>query len=118
MKQSSLAMPLFLIIAGVLWFLKSMDLLPRKGNIIAFALAAAGVLVFILDGVNKQSVVSAPLLMYIGLSIYLTGKYGYGVKPFIALGMVLSGCLMLLARSNAVPSKSQPSGGSGNPPQP
>ena len=45
MKQSSLALPLFLIIAGALWLLKSMDLFPSTANIVAFALFASGVLV-------------------------------------------------------------------------
>ena len=116
MKQSSLALPLFLIIAGALWLLKSMDLFPSTANIVAFALFASGVLVFALDGFNKQTVVSAPLLMYIGGVLYLVNEYEYATAPVIALGMVFSGCLMLLARSNAVPHKR--SAGSGQNHQP
>ena len=114
MKQSSLALPLFLIIAGVLWLLKSMDLFPSTVNIIAFALFASGVLVFVLDGFNKQTIVSAPLLMYIGGVLYLVNEYEYATTPFIALGMVISGCLMLLARSNAIPQKSAGHSGHNN----
>ena len=103
MKQSSLALPLFLIIAGALWLLKSMDLFPSTANIVAFALFASGVLVFVLDG-------------FIGGVLYLVNEYEYATAPFIALGMVFSGCLMLLARSNAVPHKR--SAGSGQNHQP
>ena len=106
MKQPSLMMPLFLIIVGVLWFLKSIDLFPSTANIIAFALAASGVLVLLFDGINKQSVVSAPLLVYIGSVLYAVNAYGYATAPFIALGMIGAGCLMLLARSSIIPAKS------------
>ena len=116
MKQSSLMLPLFLIIAGALWLLKSMDLFPSTVNIIAFALFASGVLVFVLDGFNKQTVVSAPLLMYIGGVLYLVNEYEYATAPFIALGMVISGCLMLLARSDVIPHKRSASLGQNNQP--
>ncbi|ULJ60879.1 hypothetical protein [Wielerella bovis] len=103
--KPSLGMPLFLIIIGALWFLKSVDLFPSTANIIAFAIAAAGLLVLVLDGINKQSIVSAPLLMYIGAAIYAGKEEGFATSPLIALDMVFSGCLMLLARSDAVPNK-------------
>ena len=54
--------------------------------------------------------------MYIGGVLYLVNEYEYATAPFIALGMVFSGCLMLLARSNAVPHKR--SAGSGQNHQP
>ena len=103
--KPSLGFPLFLIIVGALWLLKSVDLFPSTANIIAFALATTGVLVFVFDGVNKQSIVSAPLLMYIGGALYAVNEEGWATSPLIALGMIVSGCLMLLARSDAVPAK-------------
>lgn len=105
MKVPSLSVPLFLIIFGSLWLLKTLAWLPDSSTIIAAILVAAGVLVFVLDGINKQSVISAPLLMYIGGVIYAVDAYGYAAKPLIAFGMILLGCLMLIARSDAVPPK-------------
>lgn len=105
MKQSSLFFPLFLIIVGALWFLRTMDWLPATSTIIACILVATGLLVLLLDGINKQSIVSAPLLMYIGGAIYLCEQEGYGLSPIIAMGMIFSGCLLLLARSDLVPAK-------------
>lgn len=105
MKPSSLALPLFLIIAGTLWLLKSMELFPSTASIIAFALMATAVLLLCFDGLNKQSLVQAPCLAYLGASIYAVYHYGYGTSPLLAGGMILCGCLMLLARSDIIPHK-------------
>ncbi|MDO5073404.1 MAG: hypothetical protein Q4D63_03280 [Neisseria animaloris] len=105
MPQSSLALPLFLIIAGAVWFLKTTGILPATATLIAGALAIAGVVVLIIDGINKQSIVSGPLLIYIGAAVYLKSQYLLGYSPLIALGMMILGCLLLLSRSNIVPYK-------------
>ncbi|MDK4680730.1 hypothetical protein [Kingella negevensis] len=104
MKQP-LMMPLFLIIVGTLWFLNSVNLFPSTADIVAFTLMAVGALVLIFDGINKQSIVSAPLLAYIGGAIYIVNNYDYPTSPVFALGMIFTGCLMLLARSDLVPAK-------------
>lgn len=109
MKPAPLTLPLFLIIAGALWLLNSMDLFPSATVIVACALAATGILVFVFEGFNKQSVVTAPLLMYIGFAVYASSEYGYAASTLTALGMILLGSLMLLARSDAVPSKGEKS---------
>ncbi|XXQ69117.1 hypothetical protein ACKLNO_04445 [Neisseriaceae bacterium B1] len=105
MRQSSLFVPLFLIVVGALWFLRSMEWFPETSVIIAFALMAGGLLVLILDGINKQSIVSGPFMMYIGAAIYASYEYGYETNVIFALGMMVLGVLLLLSRSNAVPLK-------------
>lgn len=105
MKQPSLFFPLFLIVVGAIWLLRSMGWFPATSVIIAAVLVITGILTLLLDGINKQSVVSAPLLMYIGSVLYAVSEEGYMLKPLIAFGMIFAGCLMLLARSQAVPPK-------------
>lgn len=105
MKTSSLLMPLFLIVVGVLWLLKSMDWFPATATIVACALVVTGLLLLIFEGINKQSIVSAPLLMYIGGAIYARSEYVFETAPLIAIGMIFAGCLMLLSRSSLVPYK-------------
>ena len=106
LSESSLALPLFLIIAGALWFLKTTDILPATSILIATALGIAGVVVLLMDGINKQSIVAGPMLMYIGAGIYLRGQqYFVGLPTLIALGMMILGCLLLLSRSSIVPFK-------------
>ena len=105
MPQPSLFLPLFLIIAGALWFLKTTDILPATATLVSIALAVAGIVVLVMDGINKQSVVAGPLLVYIGAAVYLKSQYLLGYSPLVALGMMVLGCLLLLSRSSLVPYK-------------
>ncbi|MDO5638659.1 MAG: hypothetical protein Q4G28_02205 [Neisseria sp.] len=105
MPQSSLVLPLFLIIAGAVWFLKTTGILPATATMIAIALAIAGIVVLITDGINKQSVVAGPILVYIGAAVYLKSQYLLGYSPLVALGMMVLGCLLLLSRSSIIPYK-------------
>ena len=105
MPQPSLFLPLFLIIAGAVWFLKTTGILPATATLVSIALAVAGIVVLVMDGINKQSVVAGPLLVYIGAAVYLKSQYLLGYSPLVALGMTVLGCLLLLSRSSLVPYK-------------
>ncbi|WP_373741550.1 hypothetical protein [Neisseria sp.] len=105
MRQASLALPLFLIIFGAVWLLKTADILPETSTLVAAGIAATGVIVLVTDGINKQSVVSGPFLVYIGAAVYLYHRYYFAFSPLIAMGMVVLGLLLLLSRSNVVPVK-------------
>ncbi|MDO5685984.1 MAG: hypothetical protein Q4G42_01115 [Neisseria sp.] len=105
MKNPSLFLPLTLIIIGAIWFLRSTDILPPTAILLAAALAIGGVAVLVLDGINKQSVVSGPFLIYCGVAVYLYSQMMMGASPLIALGMMVLGLLMLLSRSSLIPSK-------------
>ena len=106
MRQSSLFFPLLLITVGAVWFLSSTDILPTTATLIAIGLAAFGLLVLLADGINKQSVVAGPLLMYCGAALYLQSEYLLDTSPLAAFGMILLGCLLLLSRSSLIPYKS------------
>ena len=105
MRSRSLFLPLLLIILGSLWFLKSTDLLPDTAAIVSIGLAVLGFMVMVMDGLNKQSIVSGPLLMYVGAAIYLYHEYIFGMSHIFSVGMVWLGFLLLLSRSSLVPDK-------------
>ena len=105
MPQPSLFLPLFLITAGAVWFRKTTGILPATATLVSIALAVAGIVVLVMDGINKQSVVAGPLLVYIGAAVYLKSQYLLGYSPLMALGMMVLGCLLLLSRSSLVPYK-------------
>lgn len=107
MPQASLALPLFLILFGAVWFLKTTGILPATATLVAIAVAIAGFAVLIMDGINKQSVISGPILIYIGTAIYLRSEYWFPFSPLIALGMIVLGILLLISRSSLVPYKQQ-----------
>jgi putative transmembrane protein len=105
MSRPSLFLPLFLIIFGAIWFLRATDILPATSTMIAGVLIILGFAVLIMDGINKQSIVSGPMLVYIGTAIYLHMSYWIYLSPLLAIGMVVLGCLLLLSRSDMIPEK-------------
>ncbi|MDO4696063.1 MAG: hypothetical protein Q4A49_00785 [Neisseria sp.] len=104
--RQSVTFPLILIVGGAIWFLKAADILPATSTLISAALVIVGFVILVADGINKHSVVAAPLLMYLGGAIYLRNEYFFAFSPLFALGMMLAGCLMLLARSSMIPQRS------------
>ena len=98
--------PVLLITAGLLWFLHSTALLPNAHSLVAIGLAVAGAAMLLLDGLNKSTLVSCPMLMYAGAAIYLRDNMGLHLSHLLSLGMVLAGLLMLLSRSDRIPERS------------
>lgn len=105
MRQSSLILPLALIVFGAIWFLKATDILPATATLIAAGLAVLGAVVMVADGLNKQSVVAGPMLMYAGAAVYAKHHYWLGLSPILAVGTMLLGALLLLSRSNLIADK-------------
>lgn len=105
--KTSVSLPIVLITLGSLWFLKSTYLLPETSTLLALLLAAAGVILFVIDGFNKSSLVTGPMLMYGGAAVYLYDSAGLRLSHVLSLGMVLMGILLLLARSDRIPERSQ-----------
>lgn len=108
MKTPTLALPLVLIILGTIWFLKTTDILPATSSLIAILLVVAGIMILIVDGFNKQTVVWGPFLMYCGLAVYLIKSQYMAYSPILAVGLVVLGVFMLIARSAYIPYKKSP----------
>lgn len=105
MHSRSLFLPLFLIVIGSLWFLKSTALMPDTSSIIAVAFGVLGLLVMLMDGINKQSIVAGPLMVYIGAAVYLYYEEFFKLSHIFSVGMVWLGLLLLFSRSSIVPDK-------------
>jgi hypothetical protein len=99
MKQRSAAFPIVLIAIGGGWLVNELQLMPQMGTLIILGLIAAGVAVLAFEGINKSSVITAPMLIATGFAVYLKDYHGLGLKLAIPALMVLAGLLMLLARS-------------------
>ena len=105
--KSSAFLPLVLIVLGVLWFLKSSALLPDTTTLLALMLAASGVVLLVVDGLTKSTLVTAPMLMYAGVAVYLFDEDKLRLSHMLSLGMILLGLLMLIARSERIPERRQ-----------
>ena len=99
--------PVLLITAGLLWFLHSTALLPNAHSLVAIGLAVAGAAMLLLDGLNKSTLVSCPMLMYASLVVYGREHFALPFSVWASCGMVLLGLLLLAARSSAVPERSR-----------
>ncbi|WP_174875254.1 hypothetical protein [Vogesella oryzae] len=100
--------PILLITLGALWLLKSSAMLPETSTLLALLLAAAGLVLLLLDGVTKSTIVSSPLLIYSGAALYLYDHYLVRFSHTIAIGMMLLGILLLVARSDRIPDRRLP----------
>ena len=105
MRSRSLFIPLFLIVMGSLWFIKSIDLMPETSSIIAIGLAGLGMVVLVTDGINKQSIMAGVFLMFLGPALYLYNEEWFRISHMLLVGMVVLGSLLLLSRSGMVPDK-------------
>lgn len=104
--MKSVAWPIVLITLGSLWFLKSTALLPDTPILLALLLSLAGVGIFLIDGLNKTSLVSGSMLIYAGAAVYFLEIRGLRFSHVVSLGMVLFGVLLLLAQSARIPERS------------
>ncbi|GGX76804.1 hypothetical protein [Vogesella alkaliphila] len=104
MKPSA-TLAFVLIILGALWLLKSTALLPDTTTLLAILLAGAGAGLLLIDGITKSSIVTNPMLIYTGAAIYLFDTSRLRLSHSLALGMILLGLLMLIARSDRIPER-------------
>lgn len=105
MKKPSLFFPLFLIVVGGLWFLRSMNLIPNTSTIFSIAFVVIGVASLIFEGVTKSSIVSAPVFIYCGAAIYLTEANYLTFSASVGLGVFIMGVCLLIARSDVLPER-------------
>jgi hypothetical protein len=101
-KKRSAVLPIVLIAIGGGWLVNELQIMPQISTLLILGLMGAGIAVFALEGINKSSVVTAPLLIATGFALYLKDYYGLGLKLAIPALMVLAGLLMLLARSSHI----------------
>ena len=103
MKDASL--PITLIIVGLVWLAWHFHFFPDIDWLIAIGFVVGGVAVLAVDGINKNSVVTGPLLIVIGGAWLLHDQYRMSWSVLIPLLLILVGVLMLVARSPTIPER-------------
>lgn len=106
MKDASL--PITLIVVGLVWLGWHFHFFPDVDWVISLGFIAGGVGVLVIDGVNKNSVVTGPLLIAIGTAWALHDQYRVSWSVLIPSVLILLGVLMLVARSPQIPEKRGP----------
>lgn len=103
MRERDAALPVVLIVLGLVWLLNSLDWLPDVHWLWIIGLAGAGAAILLLDGITKSSVIAGPLLILAGLMSFLRQYHALGWRFIIPVMLIAAGILMLVARSPAIP---------------
>ncbi len=101
--KKTLFFPLILITVGVGWLLTTLGVAPGIDWVWTLSVGAAGLLAFVIGGVDKVTVVVGPFFLIASLLSVLrqTGRISFDVE--VPVLVILIGVLLLVARSPAVP---------------
>jgi hypothetical protein len=103
MKDASLPITLIVIGAvGVIWYFRW---LPDIDWIIALGFVAGGIAVLAVERINKNSIVTGPFLIAVGIGWWLRDQYRVSWTLIISALLVVLGVLMLIARNPGIPEK-------------
>jgi hypothetical protein len=102
------ALPITLIVVGVLGVVWHFGWFPNVESVTALALVAAGVLILVTDRITKSSIVLGPMLIAVGASIWLHDTYRLRWWLLVSVLLILLGLLMLLARDARIPERRTP----------
>ena len=97
------ALPITLIVVGLVWLLWYFGLFPDRDWLVAGGFIAAGIAVMAVDGITKTSVVAGPFLIAIGIAWLLNGERGVSFRLIVPSMLVILGVLMLIARNPRIP---------------
>ena len=102
-SKGIVALSVLLMVLGTGWLLSSLGYVPPIAWLWVLLLATIGVMVFVVSGVDKVSVVLGPFFLAAsGLSaLRQTGRIPFNVE--LPVFVILSGVLLLIASRPAVP---------------
>src|SRR5262245_56704397 len=99
----NVALPITLIIVGVIGVVWYLGWFPNIESITALALVAAGVLILITDRITKSSIVLGPMLIAVGASVWVHDTYRLRWWLLVSILLIVLGLLMLVARDPRIP---------------
>jgi hypothetical protein len=101
--RRTLIVPLLLIALGIGWLLTTLGVAPQIDWLWTLGLAAVGVLIFAVNGFDKVTLVLGPLFLTASTLSVLrqTGRIKLDVE--IPVLVILTGVLLLIVRSRAIP---------------
>lgn len=102
--MKSLIIPILLIVLGLGWLLSNLGMLPEINWVWTLGLAAVGVWTFAQFGFDKVSVVLGPIFLAASLLSFLRQSEVLEADIEVPILVCLTGVLLLVARSSAVPS--------------
>tara|TARA_R110001599_G_scaffold159052_1_gene346121 strand:+ start:148719 stop:149084 length:366 start_codon:yes stop_codon:yes gene_type:complete len=105
--MNSAAMPIFLVVVGLVWLLDSLAWMPAVQWVWIGGLAVAGISILMLDKITKSSIVAGPLLLLASALSYARYYHDLGWRFIIPSMLLAAGVLMLIARLPTIPESRQ-----------
>ena len=99
------ALPVTLIVLGVLGLVWYFGWFPDFDAITSIGLIAGGVLILAMDGITKSSIVLGPTLISLGISWWLHDQYRWRWSLLVPILLITIGVLMLVARNPRIPDR-------------
>jgi hypothetical protein len=102
-RMPALAIPILIIVVGLGWLLTVLGFGPGINWVWTLGLALIGILVFVLSGFDKVSVVLGPLFLLASLLSVLRQTGNLSLNIEVPILVISTGILLLLAQLPAVP---------------
>lgn len=102
-KSQSVAISLLVIAVGVAWLLNTMNVIPGVNWVWTVGLAASGILLMMLTGLNKLSVVIGPFLIVASILSLLRQQGTLHIDREVPYLIIALGALMLFSTMSSLP---------------
>ena len=101
--NASIALPIVVITVGVGWLLTTKDVIPGVNWVWVLGLVVGGILIFVIGGFDKVTIVAGPLFTIAGVFALLrqTGRLDVGTE--IPVLVIIGGVLALISRFLPLP---------------
>jgi len=102
------ALPITLIIVGVIGLVWYFGWFPNVESVTALVLVVAGAAILVTDRITKSSIVLGPMLIGVGASVWLHDVYRLRWWLLVSVLLIVLGVLMLVARNPRIPEHRAP----------
>ena len=102
------ALPIMLIVLGILGLVWYFGWIPDFDAMTSSGFIAGGVLVLVMDGITKSSIVLGPTLIAVGIAWWVHDQQQVRLRLLVPVLLIVIGLLMLVARSPRIPERRPP----------
>lgn len=103
-EKKSLLLPVFLITVGTGWLLSVLGIAPRIDWVWTLGLGVFGLLIFVLGGIDKFTVVVGPFFLLASCLSLLRQTNRLSLDTEVPILVIASGVLLIVAQFPAIPS--------------
>jgi hypothetical protein len=96
-------LPIALIVFGAAWLAREMGWFREIHMLVALGFIALGVGILVSEGVNRSSIVTGPILAYVGAAWIAHDQGIVSAQIIWPVGVILLGVLMFVARMPGLP---------------